>query len=410
MARKQKRDKNSGEILFGTHPKRQFRFMKTLDMYILREFMIVYICLNLAFCILFLISDLVNKLGDFGPYTTTWDIIYYFILRQPGDIKFVLPIALLLACMYAMAKLGMHNEITAMRACGISIIRLGVPIYIIGLIVSGFNFWFNESLVPNCNRKAAELIKLTANPHYWQIKMRMTIYRSPDYKRTWLIQSFNQTFMKQSGVQLKVYDNKGNLQDELYAKNSEYVPKTGWKFFNVTLVKYQTIKLVDAYSKETLGKVQVLTIPTTQKFKVFGPKNKEFKLLGDIVETPTDMILAQKDPGEITSADIMRKLDMSEHLPAATKNSLLTELYTRFAFPWVCVLAVLLGVPMAGSNERKGVMLSVVAAILVVVAYQVISQIFQILGTRGAVPPIVGGLAPTIALALYVFYNLRKHK
>jgi lipopolysaccharide export system permease protein len=410
MARKKKIDENSGNILFGTHPKRHFRFMKTLDMYILREFMIVYICLNLAFCTLFFISNLVNRLGDFGPYATTWDMVYFFILMQPGQIKLVLPLALLLACMYALAKLGIHNEITAMRACGISLIRLGLPIYIIGLMVSGFNFWFNESLVPNCNMKAEEVIKLTANPHYYQIKMRMTIYRSPNFKRTWLIQNFNKTFLKQTNVQLKVYDDKGNLEDELYANRSEYQPKEGWKFFGVTLVKYQTIKLVDAYNKKTLGKIQKLTIPTTEKFKVFDKQNKEFKILGDIIETPNDMLMAQKDPDQITSADIMRKLEMSKHLPAATKNSLLTELYTRFAFPWVCVLAVFLGVPMAGSNERKGVMISVVTAILVVVAYQVISQIFQILGNRGTVPPLVGGIAPTVALAIYVWYNLRKHK
>ena len=379
-------------------------------MYILKEFMIVYICLNLAFSILFFINNLINSLGDFGPYTTTWDYIYFFLLKQPEDIKFVLPIALLLACMYALAKLGMHNEITAMRACGISIIRLGVPIYIIGLIVSGLNFWFNESLVPNSTMKAERLIKYTSNRHYWQIKMRMTSYPSPDYKRRWLIQSWGKNFETQSGVQLKVYDNNGKLQDEVYAAHSEYQPKIGWTFFDGTLVKYQTTKLVDAYSKKNLGKIESLTIPTSHPFKVFGPKDKDYKLLGDIVETPTDMIIAQRDPNEITSNQIMRKLEMSKHLPAATKDSLLTELYTRFAFPWVCILAVLLAVPMAGSSERKGVMLSVVSAILVIVVYQVLSQIFQVMGNRGLLPPIVGGTAPTIALAVYVIYNLRKHK
>jgi lipopolysaccharide export LptBFGC system permease protein LptF len=74
----------------------------------------------------------------------------------------------------------------------------------------------------------------------------------------------------------------------------------------------------------------------------------------------------------------------------------MTVFYFRLAFPWACFLAVFLGIPLATKNERTGSLLAVITAVVLIVAYIVVAQIFQVLGKGGVIPPLVAGLAPTV--------------
>jgi lipopolysaccharide export LptBFGC system permease protein LptF len=78
----------------------------------------------------------------------------------------------------------------------------------------------------------------------------------------------------------------------------------------------------------------------------------------------------------------------------------MTVFYFRLAFPWACFLAVFLGIPLATKNERTGSLLAVITAVVLIVAYIVVAQIFQVLGKGGIIPPLFAGLAPTLAFIL----------
>jgi lipopolysaccharide export system permease protein len=389
---------------------RQFRIMPTLDLYILKEFLIIYSCVTIAFCVLFTISNIINKLGDFTVYDASWLTIgYYFLLKLPGDIKFVLPISLLLSTIYTMAKFGMNNEITAMRASGVSLFRCGVSLYIIGLIVTGVNFWFNASLAPNCIREAQVLKEIAKNPNYIQEKTRMLVYRTPNGMRTWLIKSFISN-NEQARVQIKKYDKKGTLELELYAKKSKYSPKSGWKFIDVKIVRYKKIFLTNDYSTSTQGKEQTIIVPISKTFKVLDKATKEFLDLGHIFETPADFINVITPPEEWSSADIISVLERAEGLQTETRSYYKTILYTRWTFPWVCLFCVFFGIPLAANNERRGIIVSVASAVGIVIIYQVVSQVFMVLGQKAYLPSIIAGTAPTIVLALYVWYFMNKYR
>lgn len=396
--------------IFETKVKRKFTFLPVIDSYIFREFLIIYACCMMAFCMLFLIGDLINNLGDFlSPQATIWGGISYFLLKQPGDILFVLPLSLMLACLYTMAKMGMNNEITAMRASGISLVRCGASIYVVALIVTGVNYWFNESLVPRCNMEAQIILKSIGNPNYFKKLTSMLMYRSPDNQRTWLVKSF-ESLNDLNEVQLKKYDSKARLQLELYAPKGSYSEAEGWKFFDATLVKYKDIALNEDFRKDEKKARQTFVVPVTTKVSLLDKNSPDYSSLGTIIEDPEDIINTIKDPNEITTGDIMRRLAISKELDPLSKNTLKTELATRFAFPWVCILSVMVAVPIAGKNMRRGIMVSVISAVSVIIIYLTISQLFQILGNRGIIPPFIAGTLPTIGLAIYAWKYINKNK
>jgi lipopolysaccharide export LptBFGC system permease protein LptF len=58
---------------------------------------------------------------------TAGEIAQYYVVRTPELLVTVLPIALLLALLYALTNHGRHNELIAMRAAGLSLGRISVP-------------------------------------------------------------------------------------------------------------------------------------------------------------------------------------------------------------------------------------------------------------------------------------------
>ena len=152
--------------------------------------MIKFSILLLVSTILFLLSDVLDDLSDFMDNDASWELyVPYFLLKIPGNIRFILPIATLLGCMWTMATFGKNMEVTAMRASGVSLFRCGYSILIVGLITTFVNIWFNEGLVPYTERQAGNLMAIgSGDIKKMTIEDQKLTYRSPDKRRTWLFQ------------------------------------------------------------------------------------------------------------------------------------------------------------------------------------------------------------------------------
>ena len=392
-------------------PRKKFAIFKVIDLYVLKDFLFIYFCTLFAFNMLFLISNMINKVGDLiDAKATFWQGAYYFLLKQPQAVVFVLPITLLLSCMYSMAKMGMNNEITAMRASGISLFRCGFSIYVVGFIVSCVHYVFIEGLAPQCEREALIYRKtLSVGKSYLRNKSRMLMYRSPNNERTWLVEDFV-SLKEQRGVQIKRYNDHGILIGELAAKRARYKPGKGWFFYDATYTKYKHLVLNKNFSVQSEGEKQVIVTPVTVKEKIIKPGGKIYKDLGSVTEMPKDIFNSIKAPDEMSSREIIDILEKSKDLSPLTVGIYKTLLYSRYSQPWVCLLAVFLGVPLAGSNERRGIMLSVISAMGVIIVYTVISQITVVLGNRGYIPAFIAGAGPTILFLMYILYKVVRQK
>ncbi len=372
--------------------KRTFWFLPTLDFYILKEFMIPFSILLFAFLFLFLIGDVFNDLGDFLDHKASFALgAKYFLYKMPGNIRFVLPISVLLACMYTLANFGRNREITAMRSSGISLIRCGFAIYCVGFVVMLVNFWFNEQLIPYSEQQSTMIMEKMKNPNYELRMFSMLQYRSSDKLRDWLFQNFDRKGI-QHEVILKQYvigeDGKKILDSDIRASEAKYVEGEGWTFRNVVRTPYNK-RIFLPGSPESI---------------------KELKISKDkIPEKPQDIVNAVKPPEELSSWTIYHILTDNQAMVPSLRGMYKTILYYRLAFPTVCFLCVFLALPLAAKNERGGIFLSIITAVVVIVAYQVLTEIFLVLGKQGIVPPIIGGLTPTIAFLLYGwFFVIRK--
>lgn len=367
-------------------PSRRWGFLPILDYYIFSQFMIPFTVLILAFIILFMIGDIFNDLQDFMQAKAQFSTVArFFILKLPGNIRFILPICMLLACMYTMANFGKNMEITAMRASGVSLLRCGGSIYIVGLIVTGVNFWFNEQLVPDCEREAEVLKKKVTHGDSFDMYNMLT-FRSPDKYRTWLFKYFA-VDGAQKNVILKKYRDDGRMDWDLQAEESRFEPGKGWYFKNLVKTPYGN----DGFMPESPVKMDQLFISVKE-----------------IPETPDQIMNAVKEPEELSSVEILQMLRQTKDMAQKCKNLYETILYCRIAFPWSCFLAVFLGIPLAASSARRGIFISIITAVGVIIVYQLTSNMFMVLGKQGYLPPFVAGLAPIVAFILYGWFNVKR--
>ena len=133
--------------------------MRTLDRYIVSELGGPSIFGLAAFSLIFAATYILNisrlVSDDHAPI---WAAVEYFFFQMPQIIILVIPMALLLGTLLALQRLSGESELTAMKAGGISLIRIVRPLLVTGFAVSLFSLALQELLVPFAQERAAYLL------------------------------------------------------------------------------------------------------------------------------------------------------------------------------------------------------------------------------------------------------------
>src|SRR4249920_3893267 len=111
--------------------------MRLLDRYLLREFLVPFAYCLMGFLVFWISFDLIQELVELQRDNLNFsDFFEYYLWKLPELFSTVLPVALLLAMLYALTHHSRHNELTAMRSAGIGLWRICVPYLCIGVTFS----------------------------------------------------------------------------------------------------------------------------------------------------------------------------------------------------------------------------------------------------------------------------------
>lgn len=119
--------------------------MRLLDRYILREFLIPFGYCLAGFLIFWMSFDLFQDLPELQrDHLHFLDYIEYYLWKVPELLIIVLPVAMLLALLYALSSHARYHELTAMRSAGISLWRISLPYLLVGFVASLWLFALSE--------------------------------------------------------------------------------------------------------------------------------------------------------------------------------------------------------------------------------------------------------------------------
>ena len=365
--------------------------MRLHDRYLLRELLIpLGFCLG-GFLTLWVSSDLFITLGDFRKrMLSAGDIAEYYLVVMPDFLVIVLPIALLLSLLYALTNHARHNEITAIRAAGVSMWRLSLPYLGVGLVGSMVLLAINELWAPGSDdiaqvirdRHLPEMVRTARST-----EVRNLCFDNSRDGRIWRIGVYNSQTgeMFEPIVSWTVQD--GSKPWQLYAERA--VPTNGtWTFYNVR--EFREIGQTDL-PPVPFAQTNVLTMPEFTE----TPEeiNSEIKISASL-----SLHAARK--ADVPILELLHYLRLHPNPSPSDAAWLHTKLQGRLAAPWTCLVVVLIAIPFGAAGGRRNVYVGVASSIVICFVYFVLLQVGLALGTSGSLPPWVAAWFPNISFGL----------
>jgi len=337
--------------------------VRILDKYLLREYAWPLLYCFDAFAMLMIVIDLFGTLDDFIQYHAhLGTVVHYYLILFPEMFVIIMPMALLLGLLFCLANLSKYNELVAMRANGISLLRLAVPLLSIGVAATIAVFIVNELFVPHAHEKADALrasVKGKGQPDV----LENFFFSNTTERRDWYARYFDTRQSEMNTVEVHDRKDNGDPDIDVYAERARWIDHQ-WHFFNVDLYDHSEGKPPVAHAAET-------------NFPAFK-------------ETPARLAVEGKNPDDLTTGELRRYIRnqrLAKHYTGLAKYEV--KLQSRYAFPLVCLIVVLMGIPLGMRVSRSGPLLGVGTALMLVVVFYFLNNITLALGDGGRIPPAV---------------------
>ena len=362
--------------------------MRLLDRYFLRELVVpLFYCLT-GFLIFWLTFDLFGELGDLQKAELSpGEIASLYLKKLPELLVIVIPVALLLAMLYALTNHSRHNELIAARAAGIGMWRLSVVYLTVGTLFSLLLFGVNEGWAAR-GPGTIEMIQLSkqaeiegASEGLWN---GPTHVEDRGASQSWDIENYNlvTTEMIRPRITWKV---SAEVTVKMVAEQGIYTNGV-WTFKNLTSFRSDP-------GKPESEMIQMESYP------VLGVK--EFSLTPRQVQSELriasllDNVRLAKE-AQVSLREISDYLTLHPDLPPAKQAKLDTQFHGRLAWPFTCLVVVLIAIPFGGGSGRRNAYVGVASSIVICFAYFILMRVGLALGTGGRLTPWLAAWLPNL--------------
>jgi LPS export ABC transporter permease LptG len=309
------------------------------------------------------------------------DAARYHLYLTPELIYKLLPFGVLLAVLVSFGIMTKNNEVTAFKACGISVRRLGIPVILMSGLISVAAFAADYSWIPQANQ--------TQNALRNKIKGRPAqTYNRPD--RQWVFHDDHVFYFRHFDIAQNVMaepwvyeiDPKTwQLTRQINAKSARWAPDVkAWIF--------EQGQVIDI-CRHTL-ECQVTTFTATS--------------FPEITETPENTFMK-----EVKQDLQMNYVELGAYIKDLKDAgfdtvTLQVEYYKKFAVPLFALTMALISVPFGFLVGNRGAMAGVGVSIGLAIAYLGISTLFEQMGNVGYLRPDVAAWAPNALFSLSGLY------
>ncbi|MEK7747719.1 MAG: LptF/LptG family permease [Nitrospirota bacterium] len=366
--------------------------MALLSRYLLSEYLKWLAILLTTLVMVFLTIDSLDKVRWYIKYNPTFlSVLEYFILKVPKIVSDLMPIALFLASLVTLLLLAKNNEIVSMMSAGISMVRITMPILIVGGVVSAIFFFLNGAFIP-ATYKQARIVQLEKIENGGSVGARGTFVQN----KIWLRVSRQTLLYAQLvdtkknamfGVHLYYLGNLIPMEAEIEAASLSH-EIGGWILSNGVHIQYQ----------------QDGTVSKTP----FVRKTVQ------IEKTLLEIQRLEIKPDEMTYEQLRLYIDQLKK-DGLNANRYEVGLNRKYAFPFSNFVLAILGIPIAFKymNLKQGGMARpVLLGLGVVLLYWLSFSITYSMGRLETLSPWVAGFGPHIvflALGIVLLINLHHH-
>jgi LPS export ABC transporter permease LptG/LPS export ABC transporter permease LptF len=366
---------------------------RILDWYIAKTFLRILALTIGALLVIFYISEFIEQSERVFRGTAKPGMVFlYFVYKTPWFVYYIIPLGGLIATLVTYGLLTRNSELVIMKACGVSLYRAALPVFVFALLCGAALFGLEERVLAKTNREwhKYDLIFKGMDPDRADMLNRGWVV-SRDGRAIYHFESFHQDKTRQ----------RSDLnQLSVYTLNPAAWRMTGRSF--ATRATYSPASLAEGSAGRWIARNG-----WSQQFAPAG---------GTVVYTPfRERPLALEPPdyfgNEQPDAERMNYFTLKRYVEALRAGGFneakaSVDLQRKIAFPCVAIVMSLIAVPFAVTMGRRGAMYGIGLGVVLAIAYWVTAEVFAAFGAGGVLPPVVAAWAPNLLFSGGAVYGL----
>lgn len=356
-----------------------------LDRYVASTYARVFGLAIVGLAGLFYISTFLDVSDKVFKGTATWRMVGEFMwYMTPQYVYYVLPMAVLLAALVTVGILTKNSELVVMKACGISLYRVAVPMLASAAIAAGLLIGLEETILGPSNRHAEAIrhVMRGGSPQTFDV-----------LSRKWLVGSRGQIYhyeffnpRTRQLLNLTTYELGGGMDALLGRTEAERAAYLGDSDTSTTW------RLERGWSREFDEEGQ--------------PKNFAPFTETQVALEPVSYFATQQPDPKFMSYSQLRGYIGRLRATGFDVSEQQVALERKLSFPFVTLIMTLIAVPFAVTTGRHGALYGIGVGIVLAISYWVAVSIFAALGSGGLLAPMLAAWAPNLLFGAGAAYLL----
>ena len=340
--------------------------MNTIDRFIIKYFIPIFLVGLFLFIILLQLIDLFSNLWKYLSFEALIKDIalvsYYYI---PKCISYSLPVSLLFAITYVLGDLYAHHELTVFFSSGISLRRLTIPFLVIGFILSIASFLFEDNFVIPSIRHKNELSRLLLRNQKSGNESDVVV-KSDSGKLIYSVDYYNDSDKTLNGIIIIERDGEGKFLRNINARRATW-NGSSWEMDGAVVYAWHNGIL----------------------------EYESYTYKGEFRENPDTFRRNAIDVEELKAHDA-HSFIIDLKLSGLPYVGALADYYRRFAFSATPFVVILLSISVGGKFTKNILLMSLLTGLLSSVIYYVFQMITMMLAKLGYLSPFIGAWSPVV--------------
>jgi lipopolysaccharide export system permease protein len=330
--------------------------IKVLDKYLIWELLKNFIYSLIFFTTLLLVVRFGEKeIGTFiAKKMSLLSSLKSLLLQVPGYIIQIAPPSMLFATFFSLGRMAQNNEITAMKACGISLYRVFMPVFVTSLLITFLMIAFNDQVVTWATGKDIDIKGL--NPQTPGTASKVVFISSGSH--VFYIDYISLHDRSMNNVTIYEMNEDNSVKSDVFAKEASWSGKV-WSLKNGVTRIFNEGRWV-----ETPFRQKDIVVSEDPEIMVKGSQSQQRMTLLEL----SKLIGYKKKTGQVVRKDLV-------------------SFHSRISFPFACFVMAVLGAPLFIMFGRSGMAVGFLLTMFITFIYWGIAiAIFEALGNNGKLP------------------------
>jgi lipopolysaccharide export system permease protein len=414
--------------------------MRILTRYLLRAHVAPFLFALFALTSLLFVNTVARRFPDMAgkglPASVILEVMAFSI---PHIIALTLPMAVLVSVLYAFSQMTADNEVTALKASGVNLLRLQFSLVIAAAVLGAFMLYFNDRILPETNHQLKVLLMdINRKSPTLQLKEQViNDIQTSDMQTRYFLQAAHIDARTNKLRDVVIYDlslpgrdrtvyadsgrmafnrEQTNLFLTLYDGSMHEVREGEPQNFQRLFFKQQLLLVAgignvlqrtaeDEYRSDREMSLAMLKAAVDSSEASLTQLRREARKFGELA---VDQVMAagSTEGTALHAASEVRMLTARAQAEQRRSNEYRVEYHKKFAIPFACIVFVLIGAPLAVRFPRGGPGMVIAISLLIFGIYYMSLIGGESLGDKGQIKPFWGPWAPNALFLLLSIWGL----